>query len=295
MQHQYRFALRVARYLEDNDSSLSPIPHLKPLYPVLPTTQSDGLLEHHNATSGSANRSDYDDWIQQERNEDPFQTLQNETPSAPSLQEIPSENPQFAKTGIEYATKSGKHDRPAPRIVETFVATPSLWSNSDRIIVVNNNTPVQKKEEKDTEESKTKSPLAAAAVIAGVSVGATVVGARLLLAQKTLQNLCDEAKTIERDRETSDFLDQFHKTFGILRTRNRTYSASGATATVAALTASSLYYFNYKSDFAYFCLLGLGCVSMCATSFAHIWYNNELVGETHKLHSMCKNLCEKAQ
>lgn len=315
----HKFAFSVARYLEEQDSSLTPVPELKPLYPRLSPEPLKEEELPRSCFAEQANQSDYASaWTEESDfvTDGPADLLQSSEPTAPppdilsttSPERLPPKNPECIERTDTERNQSNVSGQRLTRVVETVVVS-SIQQPSERTIIVNNNNnnigeilsqysdlteknPVKK----DDDEEETKvSKAVAAALLTAVAVGTTVGSTKVLLAQRRLQKFREEAKDIESNCETKDFLEQFHKTFGAFRTRDRIYGASVLSGGLAAAIASSLYYFDCRSDSAYFPLIGIGCGSVCAAAFSYMWYNSETVSESRKLHSLCKNLCQKAQ
>ena len=259
------FVLAVARYLEKNDSSLTPI-QKKTLYPPL-DPQPSAPSDYENFTRFSV---------------DPTPPQANSAP-------LPTHTP-VQVIHNHYHTRSESAFYRQPIIVNQV---PSTTVFVQREQIVPKEKPAKDKEEKEKQDA---SPWLGAAVLATGTVATTVAVCKLALAKKELDELLDERKKIRMVLISDDeekFINQFDETFAELKKSSTFMTGSVFSGGGSALLIGSMLFSGASSDIASAVAVFSGCGAIAAACYAYFFVSDDRNTHCKKLHTIAKKIIEK--
>lgn len=324
------FALNVARFLESDDSALTPLPEPTPLYPKLKPFVPHAENASRTAASSSSGSGSTSGGGS---NYEEFLSTTLPPPTAPNFdslegfdsfetgQEKKQEQKQVANHNATSTTKTTHyvhethviHDRRFDSPVVLIPLASSTLPPPQTVVHVHNNgsgnsdnsrQPFQSKEketkknEKDEDNDGTMDRWVGGAMIAGSALAATVAISKASLRSKALHRLLEERKDFDwyaPGTAEHKFLKQFDATFGELCKSNTLTKRSAFSGGASAAAVGSLYYFGTTSGAAYFPFVVLGCASLVAGAYAYFYVADDRNTECRKLHAECKRVIESLE
>jgi len=298
------FAHAVARYLEEQDTTIKPLPD---------------LVQHARS-------------VQVDTDQDKAATHVSRDVSSPTTKRFIAGDIDSARHSQRVPQQSDSGDRPLPATAavgnsqDSRAPAQAAPAEPERVVVINNNNnnnsggnnnnnnnngaishigafgPLiggrnqrETDEDDDNKTSANNNAYLGAAFLAIATLGLAFGATKMLLAHKRQNDLVSKAQSLSRDETTETLLDRCDETLGCFCRRDRIYTASVFSGGSSAIAASLLYYFNHQSRKIYFPLVGISCLAASASLFSYMWYNDSSVNKSHQLHNECRRICERPE